>query len=369
MKGAPWGGSEEFWYRMAAWLSQNGYKVDCCFIDWPTGKSEQKNRLQQSGCTLHVLPNPVLAKNYFGRLLLKNQLKRKLLQVVRKKYELVCLSQGGLADLTYSPFNSIRSFLGNYIIIYHNYNESQVLSDTRKRRLKAWATGAVQNLVAAERILTVVEKIAAFSLPLPQVLVNPITIPVQGEPQPWPSLNNKGNYVWVAIGQLDVQRKAQDILVKTLASEKWKARNWELHIYGDGPDRQLLATLIAELDLEQKIFLEGHTNNIEAVLKTAHMLFQVTHVDAMPLSVTEAMNMARPCVVSNVGDMPLWIEDGQNGYVVPVTSEASLDEVLEKAWQQRNSWEQAGINAFQVFRQMYPQPYEASYGKMFERLL
>ncbi len=369
MKGAPWGGSEEFWYRMAIWLSENGYKVDCCFIDWPVGKDDQKSRLKQAGCSLHLLPNPGLSKNYFHRLLLKNQLKRKLLQVVKQDYSLVCLSQGGLLDLTYSPFISIRPLLKNYIIVYHNYNEQQLLSATRKRNFRLWASGAQVNLVAAKKILAVVEKIANFSLPNPLVLVNPITIPVQNESQPWPSLNKNGNYVWVSIGQLDVQRKAQDVLVKTLAAEKWKARNWELHLYGEGADREALFTLISKLDLDSKIFLEGYTNNIEAVLKNAHLLFQVTHVDAMPLSVTEAMNMGRPCVVSDIGDMPLWIEDGQNGYVVPNASEVSIDEVLERAWTQRNSWQQAGIKAFNVFREKYPQPYEASYQKNLEHLL
>ena len=36
----------------------------------------------------------------------------------------------------------------------------------------------------------------------------------------------------------------------------------------------------------------------------------------MPLSLLEALQVGLPCIVSNVGDMPLWVEHGKNGFVV-----------------------------------------------------
>ncbi|MEO6730667.1 MAG: glycosyltransferase [Ferruginibacter sp.] len=369
MNGAAWGGSEEFWYRMAIWMSRNGYTVDCCFFDWSEGKEKRKITLKESGCTLHLLSNPGISRNYLHRLLLKARAKKQILQVVQHKYDLICVSQGGLVDVTYPMFNSMLNYLQKFALIYHNYNDDQVLSKTRKRKLYKWSHAAVKNMPAAERIFSSVQKIAGFQLPNRQLLINPITIPVQDGPSQWGSLNENGNYVWVVLAELDTERKAQDLLIKTLAAEKWKHRNWQLYLYGNGKDKDYLAELILSLNLQHKVFLEGHASNVTEVLSKTHLLLQITHMDAMPLSVTEAMNMARPCVVSNVGDMPLWIKHEESGYVVPQVAENAIDAVMEKAWSQKENWQQLGINAFAIFRQQYPFPYEPHYERLFASLI
>ena len=94
----------------------------------------------------------------------------------------------------------------------------------------------------------------------------------------------------------------------------------------------------------------------------------MTHIDAMPLSVTEAMNMARPCAVSRVGDMPLWIDHGKNGYIAESVTEAGVDQALEEAWQQRESWKQMGLAAHSTFKEKYPQPYEKYYADLLMNL-
>jgi glycosyltransferase involved in cell wall biosynthesis len=299
--------------------------------------------------------------------LIKSAVKKKLLQVVQQEYDLVCVNQGGMLDVTYKPFHSILPFLKKFVLVYHNYNEMESLSTARKRSLYKWCTAAKQNLIAAEKIYAVVHKIAGFELPNGHVLKNPITIPVKNEPTAWQAMND--NYTWVCIGQLDIRRKAQDVLIKSLSTQKWKQRNWQLYIHGGGDDEKILRELVIQLQLSDKIFLQGHTDNVEEVLLNAHLVLQVSHVDAMPLSVTEAMNMARPCIVSAVGDMPLWIQHGKQGFVVPEVTEAIIDKVLEEAWQQRENWEQMGIAAFNIFHQKYPQPYELYYEKLLTRLI
>jgi len=369
MKGAPWGGSEEFWYRLAIYMAKQGYKVDCCFFDWRQGKQEKKAALKAGGCTLHLLPNPAEASGYLHKLLIKARVKNQLKKQVKQKYQLVCISQGAMLDVTYPLFNSMLPHLKNFVLLYHNFNPGQVISTARKQSFYKWSHAAVKNFVASKKILAVVKSNARFNLPHAQVLINPISIPVQPKPYQWPPLDDEGNFIFVVTAQLDVERKAQDILIKILAASKWVQRNWQLHLYGEGPDAQVLAGLIISLNLQQKVFLKGHTANVQNVLSKAHLLLQITHIDAMPLSVAEAMNMARPCVVSHTGDMPLWILDGQQGYVVPHVSEAAIDEVLEKAWQQKENWQQMGINAFEMFHKKYPIPYEPFYTKIFADLM
>ena len=55
MNGAAWGGSEQMWYRLALWMSQNGYAVSIVCFDWPQ-KKERLDVLEKAGCTVHKLP-------------------------------------------------------------------------------------------------------------------------------------------------------------------------------------------------------------------------------------------------------------------------------------------------------------------------
>ena len=75
--------------------------------------------------------------------------------------------------------------------------------------------------------------------------------------------------------------------------------------------------------------------------------------------------MAKPCVVSKVGDMPVWIKDGVNGFVCNEISAGGIDVTLENCWQQKNNWEKMGKNAFDVFIKKYPQPFEEKTADIF----
>jgi glycosyltransferase involved in cell wall biosynthesis len=85
--------------------------------------------------------------------------------------------------------------------------------------------------------------------------------------------------------------------------------------------------------------------------------------------VVEAMAMARPCVVSQVGDMPVWVEDGVNGFVCKEVSVAGIDEALENCWLQKSNWETMGKNAFETFIKKYPQPYEEKIAEILQQYL
>jgi glycosyltransferase involved in cell wall biosynthesis len=247
--------------------------------------------------------------------------------------------------------------LDRYIILYHNYKEHEVLSGVKKEAVQNWADRSLLNLFDAVRIMEVLHKNSGIKIPNGDVLLNPLSFPLPSTPSPFPPLQN-GNYRFIMLAALEVWRKAQDNLVKALSSEKWKGRNWTLHLYGDGKDREKLETLISTTRMTDKIFLEGHTNDVKSALEKAHLLFQITHIDAMPLVVVEAMAMARAVVVSKIGDMPQWVNEGENGWISPDASVEQIDATLEKAWQQKNQWKQMGENAFSVFQKKYPAPAE-----------
>src|SRR5690606_18588758 len=100
--------------------------------------------------------------------------------------------------------------------------------------------------------------------------------------------------------------------------------------------------------------LEGHTDNVQSVLANAHLLLQITHQDAMPLSVMEAMSVARPIMVSKIGDMPYWVKEDENGWIVNQASISLIRNKLEWAWQKRDSWEAMGRISYEMIQENFP---------------
>jgi glycosyltransferase involved in cell wall biosynthesis len=349
MNGGAWGGSEELWFRTAIWMSRRGYTIGIGCYDW-TEKQDRLTALKDADCNIYLLPQK---KGLFK----KTAIKKALHSIPFEEYELTVVNQGGWEEILHTPFHNLYKKLPAYVILNHNYNENAVLSFQKQKLLQQWIAGAQMNFGATQKIFEVIENKFNISIDKKLTLVNPVTFTPDTEANAYPPFTNV-DCTWVMLAELDTARKAQDILIAALSSAKWKARSWQLHLYGKGKDKEKLEKLIIELGLEDKIFLKGFTTDIKQTLLNCHLLLQCTLIDAMPLSVVEAMATGRPCVVSKVGDMPAWVEDGVNGFICPIVTAEGIDEVMESCWQQKSNWAAMGKNAFDTFIKKYPQPYE-----------
>lgn len=362
MNGSSWGGSEELWYRTALLLARRGANVACAVYDW-NEKEERLQALQTAGCTVYRLPNKKTItsrslKKIYRKLKTKAQLNAAIKALPLQAFDIVIVNQGGYEVYT-SPWKNIYRRLRNYVLLFHNYNEHQVFSQKQKMILRNWVSNAAMNFFAAQRITGVLEEKLALSISRAAVLINPITFDSPAGATAYSPIQN-GNYILGMFAALDTSRKAQDTLITLLAAPKWKERNWQLHLYGEGNDRQMLEALIDKSGLQEKVFLRGHTADVAAALRQVHLVLQITNIDAMPLSVVEAMAMSRPLVVSRTGDMPLWVANGQNGWVCDPTP-ASMDTTLEQAWQAKDRWEEMGRRSFFLFQQKFPRSPEEQF--------
>ncbi len=349
MNGSAWGGSEEIWYRTALWMCQNNYKVGVGCYHWEE-KQHRISNLKEAGCHIYLLPNKT---GLFRKRAIKNTIEA----IPFSTYKLVVINQGGWEEVLHAPFKKLYERLPAYVITNHNYNENAVLSLAKQKLLKHWTSRAKMNFGATHKIFEVIERKFNMIVENKSTLINPITFQPEATAAPFPPPTNN-NFIWVMLAELDIARKSQDILIQTLSSEKWKSRNWQLHLYGQGKDKIMLENLIFETGLENKVYLKGFTTNTKQTLQDCHLLLQCTRIDAMPISVVEAMAMARPCMVSRVGDMPLWVEDSVNGFICDDVTPISIDQTLELCWQQKDNWEAMGKIAFETFQKKYPQPYE-----------
>lgn len=361
MNSDPWGGSEVQWFAAANYALDKGDSVTCLVYDWYDKKAKME-KLVQNGATIIYIPNYGRAKkNLYQKLyfewITRIQQRIFISSFNFSDYDFVVVNQGGFMEVANSPWKNIYKKLNSYVLTFHNYTLDFTFKPTKALVLKEWMLHSKYLICDAARIIKVLETQLNHQFTNIFPLVNPLTIPQSTTYTPYPLLQNN-SYKIIMLAQLDVARKAQDNLIKAFANDNWKERNCIVEIYGAGEHYNLLKQLINQLQLNNKVFLKGNTNNVSAALEQAHLILQITHKDAMPISVIEAMSKSRAVVVSNVGDMPLWIKNFETGWVAKDASVEAIQETLEIAWQHREQWERLGKNAFDFFVKNFPHSVE-----------
>ncbi len=88
-----------------------------------------------------------------------------------------------------------------------------------------------------------------------------------------------------------------------------------------------LTRLVTELGVANLSFV-GARSDVRALLKRFDIYVCSSLAESSPVSVWEAMAMARPVVSTDVGDVPRHVEDGKAGYIVGVGDHEAMAERL-----------------------------------------
>lgn len=134
----------------------------------------------------------------------------------------------------------------------------------------------------------------------------------------------------VTTGRLAPQ-KNHAMLIRAFAGMAHQVED-NLVIYGEGALRDDLETLIAELGMEQRIFLPGSTKDVATAIAGAKLFVLSSDFEGMPNSLMEAMALGLPCISTDCpcGGPGMLIEHEKNGVLVPVDDQTALKEAMER---------------------------------------
>ena len=129
----------------------------------------------------------------------------------------------------------------------------------------------------------------------------------------------------LAVGRLHRQ-KNYSLMLRAFKQISAEFPDYCLEIYGQGPEEERLRQLIGELGLQERIFLMGTKSNVMKEEANASLYVMSSDFEGFPNALVEAMASGLPVVSTDFpsGVAHELIENGVNGFVVPVGDEDAL---------------------------------------------
>jgi len=106
--------------------------------------------------------------------------------------------------------------------------------------------------------------------------------------------------------------------------------NVKLIIVGSGPQEENITKIINEKNLQNRVFMLGHREDIENLLPNFDIFVLPSNMEALGTSLLEASSCGIPCIGSKVGGIPECIIDNKTGFLFENQNVKELKEKLEK---------------------------------------
>lgn len=129
----------------------------------------------------------------------------------------------------------------------------------------------------------------------------------------------------VSLANLRVQ-KNHFLLLEVAKNMKISHPEWTFHLVGkDFEDdySKEIKNLILEFNLENNVFIYGSKQDVQNILEQSTIAVLTSRSEGLPVALLEYGWCAKPVVVTNVGEIPLLVQDGKNGFMVE-TGKAQL---------------------------------------------
>lgn len=195
------------------------------------------------------------------------------------------------------------------------------------------------------------------------VIYNPVSFPRLFEKKE--SLEDKK--IWVTVGRLE---KVKNIISQIELFKKLNLKETcKLIIIGDGRERAYLEQKINEYKLNEAIEIKGFVKEPEAFVSQSDFFVLSSSTEGFGIAVVEAMLQKIPCICSNVGGIPEFIEDGISGWLFDPNDKIQFEEKIKYVLSLSNEeLRKIGIKGYNKVSQLFtPESYIERIEDFYER--
>jgi glycosyltransferase involved in cell wall biosynthesis len=339
---AGWGGSEELWADVARAALGARHSVTFTPRHDPGRSDTVIHELKQSGATIIERQSNIDSNGTVHAETIPAAF-----EVAAQDADMTFISVGGsVRDLIRPEVVVMAERLSSPVVATIQLTrETDLLTDEQRQVGRALFRSLAAVVVPAHRSIAVLERAIAAKLDHALVIQSPIRADLPGA-LPWPDLDVP---TFACVARLSPIQKGQDLLLEVLSDPRWKQREWRLNLVGRGLADRYLLELVALYGLTGRVTLTGFQSDMRAVWERNHLLVLPSREESMPIAIMEAMHCARPCLVTDVGDNALMIDDGFNGFVAEGDRPRALSAALDRAWDARDQWSLMGHRAQATF--------------------
>lgn len=130
----------------------------------------------------------------------------------------------------------------------------------------------------------------------------------------------------ISVGKMDEQ-KNQIMLIRAFSRVADQFPSWKLVIYGEGPLRGKLESLVRDTHIKDRVLLPGRCDYVIDEMNKAKVFAFASNYEGMSNAILEAVCVGLPIITTHVSGASELVKDG--GYIIPVGSETDMAQSLE----------------------------------------
>lgn len=194
----------------------------------------------------------------------------------------------------------------------------------------------------------------AYLRPRITAIPNPV-IPVNTLATPSLPLKN-GKYTLLTACRFDDFQKNISVLVNSFHLIEKTHPQWDLVIFGDGPDKNTIQQLISQLNLSNRVFLKNTTSNIDKEYCQANLFVIPSNWEGFPNSLSEALSHGLPAIgFQNADGVSHLIEHGISGWLAEgLNNVDTLASTLSSAMTNHTERKRRGKQAIKTMQKYSP---------------
>ncbi len=162
-----------------------------------------------------------------------------------------------------------------------------------------------------------------------------------------------------------VLEKNYHLLVEAFAEVLEEYPEYELIIYGDGPERNSLEKLIKEKELEEKVLLPGYVNNIPKHIYKNSIFVLSSNNEGFPVVLIEAMGVGVPTVSTNCGGTKEITSNGERGLLIKTNNKNEMVFAIKKILENKELSNKLSKKGLEIREELSPTKIFAKWKKVF----